>query len=396
MAARFARRAELPAALLALLLISVGANTAIAPRIEAARIGTDLEEELALYPSGRFLSQATAGFRNVAADLLWLRAIQYYGRHKQTDMVFDKAAHVFEVLTDLDPLFLDAYRFGALVVVQDAKKPRLGYDLLRKGIRKNPESWALHFDLGFLCYLNGEYELAASAFRQAARLPGDRDRAARFAAMAEKRTGRLDASRELWEEVLSTTRNDRYREAAEFALLTIDAAEDTARLARVAARRLSPRHRTPGLSRVFQAIRIEVNDELAALEEGLEGALETLAPEGRLVVIAYHSLEDRIVKHVFRRLEGRQAPGPGPLPEPSSQRADIRVLTRRPIRPTEAEQRENPRSRSARLRVAEKLPPDGTVETEPLFAPIPDEMLQRPPASARRRLRGHRSLRDAA
>ena len=67
---RFAGKAELPAALLALLLLSVGVNTAIAPRIEAARIGTDLEEELALYPSGRFLGQITAGFRHVAADLL--------------------------------------------------------------------------------------------------------------------------------------------------------------------------------------------------------------------------------------------------------------------------------------------------------------------------------------
>jgi len=149
-------------------------------------------------------------------------------------------------------------------------------------------------------------------------------------------------------------------------------------------------------TRTFQAIRIAVNDELGQLERFLEPAVTSLAPGGRIAVISFHSLEDRIVKHVFRRLEGRQAPGPGPLPEPSAQRAEIRVLTRRPIRPTEAEQLVNPRSRSARLRVAEKLPPDGTVEAEPLFAPIPDEILQRPRSSTRRRIRGHRSLRDAA
>ncbi|MBN1826273.1 MAG: hypothetical protein JW958_08405 [Candidatus Eisenbacteria bacterium] len=234
MGVRFPKTVELPAALLTLACLSLLVNATLGQRIEAARIGTDIEEELALYPSGRFLRQAVAGFRHVTADLLWLKAIQYYGKHKQTDMVFDKAAHVFDVLTDLDPQFLEAYRFGALVVVEDAKEPGRGYDLLRKGIRENPENWELHFDLGFHYYLNEDYDLAAAAFRQAARLPGDRKRAARFAAMAEKKTGRLDAARALWEEMLATTENDRYREAARFALSAITVAEDTTRIAKFA------------------------------------------------------------------------------------------------------------------------------------------------------------------
>ena len=131
--------------------------------------------------------------------------------------------------------------------------------------------------------------------------------------------------------------------------------EDTARLARAAARRLPPKHRVAGLSRVFQAIRIEVNDELAALEEGLEGALELLRPEGRLVAIAYHSLEDRIVKERFREWErGCVCPPRAPVCV-CGRRPKVRLPRRRAIRPGDEERARNPRARSARLRTAVRL-----------------------------------------
>lgn len=90
-------------------------------------------------------------------------------------------------------------------------------------------------------------------------------------------------------------------------------------------------------TRVFQALRIAVNDELATLEHGLSAALEVLAQHGRLVVIAFHSLEDRIVKRFFREEE------------------NLRIITKKPIRPSQSEVERNPRSRSARLRVAERI-----------------------------------------
>ncbi|MDZ7707771.1 MAG: 16S rRNA (cytosine(1402)-N(4))-methyltransferase RsmH [Trueperaceae bacterium] len=88
--------------------------------------------------------------------------------------------------------------------------------------------------------------------------------------------------------------------------------------------------------RTFQALRIVVNDELGALEEGLEAAARVLAPGGRLVVLAYHSLEDRIVKH-FLRGSSRMTP-----------------LTKRPVVATDEETRANPRARAAKLRIAER------------------------------------------
>lgn len=108
---------------------------------------------------------------------------------------------------------------------------------------------------------------------------------------------------------------------------------------------------------VFQALRIAVNDELAALDEGLSAAIEALAPGGRLVVIAYHSLEDRIVKERLRA-EARGCVCPPRQPVCTCGRAPrVRLLTRRAVRPTDEEVRANPRARSARLRAAERLAP---------------------------------------
>jgi 16S rRNA (cytosine1402-N4)-methyltransferase len=86
----------------------------------------------------------------------------------------------------------------------------------------------------------------------------------------------------------------------------------------------------------FQAIRIEVNDELRSLQRGLEAAVDMLSPEGRIGVISFHSLEDRIAKYAFKN---------SPL---------LNVITKKPIRAERAEVKENPSSRSAKLRIAEK------------------------------------------
>ena len=108
-------------------------------------------------------------------------------------------------------------------------------------------------------------------------------------------------------------------------------------------------------TQVFQALRIAVNDELRALEEGIEAAIESLRPGGRLVVIAYHSAEDRIVKNRFRDA-ARGCTCPPRLPVcRCGGRVRLRVLTRRPVRPQPAEIESNPRARSARLRAAERV-----------------------------------------
>ncbi|HOV42791.1 MAG TPA: 16S rRNA (cytosine(1402)-N(4))-methyltransferase RsmH [Syntrophothermus lipocalidus] len=107
--------------------------------------------------------------------------------------------------------------------------------------------------------------------------------------------------------------------------------------------------------RTFQALRIAVNEELEALEEVLPQAVEVLASEGRIAVITFHSLEDRIVKTFFKRESlGCLCPPDQPVCT-CNHRARLKIVTKRPITPTEAELARNPRSRSAKLRIAEKI-----------------------------------------
>ena len=107
-------------------------------------------------------------------------------------------------------------------------------------------------------------------------------------------------------------------------------------------------------TRTFQALRIAVNDELGQLERFLEPAIRSLKSDGRIVVISFHSLEDRIVKHTLRRLAGRcTCPPDFPVCRCNPQRL-VEVLTRSPVRPSEEEIDHNPRARSARLRAAQR------------------------------------------
>ncbi len=108
-------------------------------------------------------------------------------------------------------------------------------------------------------------------------------------------------------------------------------------------------------TRVFQALRIAVNAELEHLERGLPAAVRFLRPGGRLAVISFHSLEDRVVK-TFMTRESKDCICPPHLPTcVCGHRAVLRVVTRRPLRADAAEVARNPRARSARLRIAEKL-----------------------------------------
>ena len=130
---------------------------------------------------------------------------------------------------------------------------------------------------------------------------------------------------------------------------------ETLLLAR-AIEKLAGRHgRRHPATQVFQALRMEVNGELAALEEGLRVLAGRLQPGARIAVIAFHSLEDRIVKNFFRDhsrewLDRPEWPAPQRNPN-----YDLKLVTPKPVEPSEDEQRANPRSRSAKLRVAKKI-----------------------------------------
>lgn len=108
-------------------------------------------------------------------------------------------------------------------------------------------------------------------------------------------------------------------------------------------------------TRTFQALRMATNEELQSLEEALKGCLDILEKGGRIAVVSFHSLEDRIVKNFFKE-ESKDCVCPPDFPVcRCDHRAKLKILTKKPILPTEEEVKTNPRARSAKLRVAEKI-----------------------------------------
>ncbi len=130
--------------------------------------------------------------------------------------------------------------------------------------------------------------------------------------------------------------------------------DSTRDLARIIEKVSGGRFLTKTLARVFQAIRIEVNDEIASLRHGLRAALEVLKPGGRLVVLSYHSLEDRLVKQTFQAESRTIIPSGSKLVPDTIVEPRIKILTKKTVTASERERALNPRSRSAKLRAVER------------------------------------------
>lgn len=131
--------------------------------------------------------------------------------------------------------------------------------------------------------------------------------------------------------------------------------ERTGHLARVVERAVGGRRgKIHPATKVFQALRMAVNTELESLEQGLESALRLLAPGGRLAVISFHSLEDRVVKHTLQAHAGRWENLPAGGRRWAGKLPAVNLVTRHPLTPSSEECEQNPRARSAKLRVAER------------------------------------------
>jgi len=132
----------------------------------------------------------------------------------------------------------------------------------------------------------------------------------------------------------------------------------TSQLAEIVKEAIPARHRPRRINpatRTFQALRIAVNNELEVLEKGLENSLKTVCVGGRIVIITFHSLEDRIVKRFFKR-ESIDCICPPEQPFCTcSHKATLKVITKKAVKPSQEEIVNNPRSRSAKIRVAEKI-----------------------------------------
>lgn len=186
------------------------------------RSGEKLLQELAYFPSGRLIREASIEYQTLAADVIWLVAINYYGHHLQTDQRYDWLGHIFQQLTVLDPAFVGAYHFGAMTLAWDARKPDSAIALLTSGMKANPMNWQLPFDAGFITFMHGRNrdertaalsaERAARFFAVSSRLPGAWSVVERWVPYVTAQAGNYDAAEQMWRDIYYRTENRKLRE----------------------------------------------------------------------------------------------------------------------------------------------------------------------------------------
>lgn len=184
-------------------------------RVRAFRFRPYLHESLYL-PSGKFVKEISLGYRQLAADLVWLSAVQYYGGFRKGDHDLRYFQGLMDLVTTLDPNFVFAYVFGAMVVSEDLGAFDEGADMLKRGMAANPTAWRLPFEIGFLGYVNGvDNKLAARYFDLASRMPEAPEFTERFAAFVYSKAGDDATSVRLWEAYKESTDNPILKELAE-------------------------------------------------------------------------------------------------------------------------------------------------------------------------------------
>lgn len=197
-----------------LLLVLLIANFAY--RIDLEKSPHELIGELMYFPSGVALKALSTGLYAVLADFVWLRFIQYYGQHRQTDRHFEYMYHILDILTTLDSRFIYAYTLGGLMLTHDAKMPEQARMLIKKGMRTHPDEWRIPFIYAFIHYVFlKEYTVAQTYFRISAQKPGAPDYPKRWAAFtAYKRLGDWKTALALWIDLYKATENPEEKQIA--------------------------------------------------------------------------------------------------------------------------------------------------------------------------------------
>ena len=155
-----------------------------------ARAAARADEPVYL-PRAAYLRPISLGWQNVLADILWFRAISYFGEHYRSNRTYPWLAQMCELVTDLDPRAEHVYRFGGVILPWEANQVDAGMHLLEKGTQQFPDSWTLEYYLGFQAYFfKSDYQSALTHLRRAMTLPDAHPAAARLAtALAAEQYG---------------------------------------------------------------------------------------------------------------------------------------------------------------------------------------------------------------
>lgn len=187
-------------------------------------------------PSGKFLKYATFGYSALAADMVYLWAIQYYSTYKIPDR-FERLDHIFSIIAELDPRYTDPYELGSLIAGQEAHDIPLALKILDRGAAKNPDMWLFPFEAGHIARMQlKDYKLAREYFGKAAAVPGAPDLIRRLYASATFKAADYRTAWELWLEVYKTATDPQVKQTASNHLYQVKAEMDIKGLAGAVAR----------------------------------------------------------------------------------------------------------------------------------------------------------------
>ena len=165
-------------------------------------------------PSGKYLKPVSFGYHPLVADFLYLWSIQYYG-DPEFHPKMEYLKHTYDLITELDPHYVDAYQTGALFMFYEGRNPEAGLQLLEQGIRNNPDQWILPMDAGFYCMMNlKRHDLAADYFERASKIPGTVKFAKRALASMKFKMGDRKAALMLWIEIFETAETNTVKQTA--------------------------------------------------------------------------------------------------------------------------------------------------------------------------------------
>lgn len=207
-------KVRFPTACLCVLLVAGTAAAGLLRALEGARPPVGAEGEAPWLPPAAAVRPLFLGYHALAADLFWIRTVQYFGGHMQTDRQYPHLYRLVDLTTSLDPNFVEAYQLGGLFLSLGRSYPE-AIAIYRKGIERNPDRWELPYDLGRMYFLDlGDIPTALEWFERANALPGRAQYVPRLVARLRARVGLVEAALEMWERMLETTDNEWVRETA--------------------------------------------------------------------------------------------------------------------------------------------------------------------------------------
>lgn len=222
--------AKKPLFCLVILALLIAASIPYQNKIDNIR-GKFRSVEESLYLSSSSLRKVSLGYNELMADIYWLRALQYFGSKKLEEQNPELLYHYFDIITDLDPKFVNAYRYGGTFLAEPPPfglgETRKGMELLDKGRKNNPDNYRLPLEEAFIYYFYPkDYEKAADLFKEASEKPGisplRRASMKGMAASAHAKGGNRDLSKKIWEIIYETSPSEGRRNFALRNLQEID------------------------------------------------------------------------------------------------------------------------------------------------------------------------------